>query len=129
MHTLIFSKSSNCIYSGKSSCRHFLNNENTALFANENCNCCAFFKLAIIFKFYSEIFIIPDNVNSSSLKLNFGIFLISPLENIMTLVFLTLISRPQNSRYILSISNALCKSSGHSASIIVLFAYNNRNNF
>ena len=49
------------------------------------------------------------------------------LENIITLVFLALISKPQTSQCILSISNALCKSSGHSDNTTVSSAYKNKN--
>ena len=47
-----FPKSSISISSGKFSCQHFLNNENIALFASENCNCCAFSNLLL---YYSEL--------------------------------------------------------------------------
>ena len=57
-------------------------------------------KLVIIVKFYSQIFISQTTSTVSSLKLNFGIFLIFPLENIMTLVFLTLSANLQDIRLV-----------------------------
>ena len=60
-----------------------MNNENIALFANENSNFYAFLNLLI--KFHSQIFT-PPKKNSNSflinLNMNFGNFPIFPLENI-----------------------------------------------